>query len=174
MDGVQKTFRVHQLVAAAFIGLCPEGQEVRHLDGTRDNNASSNLAYGDRSANMMDAVRHGTHPQGSKTHCVNEHEFTPENTYAIPGGGRGCKTCRNDRQQDWTVRNAQSGRTCTEDDCDLPQQARGLCKSHYGKQRYAEKMASSDLCSEPGCDKPPFALGLCNGHYKKRPHDHAQ
>lgn len=28
-----------------------------------------------------------------KTHCVNEHEFTPDNTYWRPGGGRACRTC---------------------------------------------------------------------------------
>lgn len=30
----------------------------------------------------------------AKTHCVNGHEFTPENTYERPRGGRDCRTCR--------------------------------------------------------------------------------
>lgn len=32
--------------------------------------------------------------KNSITHCVNGHEFTPENTYLSPNGRRGCKTCR--------------------------------------------------------------------------------
>lgn len=30
-----------------------------------------------------------------KTHCKNGHEFTPENTYTRPEGGRLCRACRN-------------------------------------------------------------------------------
>lgn len=32
-----------------------------------------------------------------KTHCKNGHEFTPQNTYLRPTGGRQCKRCRADR-----------------------------------------------------------------------------
>src|SRR6266487_727211 len=34
---------VHQLVATTFIGKCPPGREVRHLDGDTGNNAAGNL-----------------------------------------------------------------------------------------------------------------------------------
>lgn len=51
---------VHILVAEAFLGPRPEGQEIRHLDGNSLNNYASNLAYGTRSENILDAVRHGT------------------------------------------------------------------------------------------------------------------
>jgi HNH endonuclease/NUMOD4 motif len=57
---------VHQLVAAAFIGPCPPGEEVRHWDGDPANNRRSNLLYGTRAENMEDMVRHGTAPIGSK------------------------------------------------------------------------------------------------------------
>lgn len=30
-----------------------------------------------------------------KTHCIRGHEFTPENTYLRPSGGRQCIECRN-------------------------------------------------------------------------------
>lgn len=52
----------HQMVAAAFIGPCPEGQEVRHKDGNRGNPALSNLEYGTRAQNIGDAKRHRTFP----------------------------------------------------------------------------------------------------------------
>jgi hypothetical protein len=53
---------IHQLVAGAFIGPRPVGYETRHMDGNPTNNVVSNLAYGTKSDNSMDAVRHGTHP----------------------------------------------------------------------------------------------------------------
>lgn len=51
--------RVHVLVAAAFIGPRPNGMDVCHADGSRDNNSASNLRYASRSENMIDAVGHG-------------------------------------------------------------------------------------------------------------------
>ena len=36
---------VHHVVAEAFLGPRPCGLVVRHMDGDRENNAASNLAY---------------------------------------------------------------------------------------------------------------------------------
>lgn len=58
--GRGNTRTLHSMVAAAFIGPCPKGQEVRHRDGNRKNSALRNLHYGTRSDNIRDAVRHGT------------------------------------------------------------------------------------------------------------------
>lgn len=33
------------------------------------------------------------HAQKTQTHCINNHEFTPENTYIKPDGRRRCRTC---------------------------------------------------------------------------------
>lgn len=84
---------VHQLVALAFIGPRPEGQEVRHLDGNPLNSVLANLAYGTPSENVQDCLRHGTHHLASKTRCKNGHEFTDENTYRYRGK-RICRACR--------------------------------------------------------------------------------
>lgn len=43
--GERRTHVVHKLVAAAFIGPCPEGYEVDHIDGVKTNNARTNLEY---------------------------------------------------------------------------------------------------------------------------------
>ena len=49
--------KVHQLVLEAFVGTCPVGLEVRHLDDNKSNNRLTNLCYGTRSQNQLD--RHG-------------------------------------------------------------------------------------------------------------------
>lgn len=50
----------HRMVAEAWLGPCPKGQLVRHLDGNAGNNRVVNLAYGTHAENMQDAIRHGT------------------------------------------------------------------------------------------------------------------
>ena len=92
----RRSATVHQLVAAAFLGECPAGQIVRHLDGNPANNTASNLAYGTHSQNLLDQVRHGTHRSSVKTRCKNGHEFTADSTgYRDRGGSqaRVCKVC---------------------------------------------------------------------------------
>lgn len=90
----RRTVPIHTLVMETFVGARPKGFETRHLDGNKLNNALSNLQYGSQSENCLDRVRHGTHHQAVKTHCPRGHEYTPENTYMKPGGGRDCRPCR--------------------------------------------------------------------------------
>lgn len=99
-DNVRSKQYVHQLVAAAFIGPCPEGQEVRHWDGDPSNNAASNLLYGTHAENMQDMVRHGRNfnRNRGKTHCDHGHEFTPGNTWTDKRGSRYCRACSRIRQ----------------------------------------------------------------------------
>jgi hypothetical protein len=58
--------KVHKLVAEAFLGPCPEGQEVRHGPKGRYCNELENLCYGTRKENMADTLRDGTRAQGSR------------------------------------------------------------------------------------------------------------
>lgn len=94
-DEHRRTWRVHVLVARAFLGPCPPGLEVRHLDDDKANPTLSNLAYGTRSENVLDRVRLGAHNMASKRHCVRGHSLTdPENLYIIPTtGSRQCRAC---------------------------------------------------------------------------------
>ncbi len=65
VDGKDARQYVHRVVMAVFVGPCPSGHEVRHLNGNRTDNRLCNLAYGTRKENVADALRHGTHTRGS-------------------------------------------------------------------------------------------------------------
>ena len=51
---------VHRLVALAFLGECPEGQQVRHRNGDRSTPRLRNIEYGTQADNEADKKRHGT------------------------------------------------------------------------------------------------------------------
>lgn len=90
-----RTFRrsVHRLVLLAFRGIPADGMDACHRNGRRQDNRLSNLYWGTRSANIRDAVAHGTHNNARKTHCPAGHRYTPENTYIVRGRSRQCVTC---------------------------------------------------------------------------------
>lgn len=87
-----KIFKVHRLVAMAFIGP-PTGPVTRHLNGVPDDNRVENLAWGTVSENGLDDVRNGVHPNSSKTHCKRGHPFSWANTYIALNGARQCRRC---------------------------------------------------------------------------------
>jgi hypothetical protein len=85
---------VHRLVLLAFVGPPPEeGMYALHNNGDHSDNRLCNLRWGTPSENIWDSVAHGTHFNGSKTHCKRGHEFTPENTRRTTSGSRACRTC---------------------------------------------------------------------------------
>lgn len=95
-----KSYAVHQLVTLAFLGPCPPGQEVRHLDGNRQNARLDNLAYSTHAENMTDRRRHGTDPQANKTHCPRGHPYSDLNTFVYKGR-RSCRTCTRTTTKRW-------------------------------------------------------------------------
>lgn len=48
---------VHTLVAAAFIGPCPDGYEVNHINGAKADNHLANIEYVTRSENHIHRAR---------------------------------------------------------------------------------------------------------------------
>lgn len=58
-DGVLKNFTIHRSVARAFIGECPEGLQVNHMDGNKLNNDVSNLEYVTNRENAIHAHANG-------------------------------------------------------------------------------------------------------------------
>ena len=58
-EGRRKVFLVHRLVLHAFVGECPSGMEVRHLNSISTDNRLCNLVYGTHSENVIDTVNLG-------------------------------------------------------------------------------------------------------------------
>lgn len=95
-SGGRKAVRAaHRLVAEAFLGEPPVRSEVCHWDGDKANNRLSNLRYDTRSANSLDSVRQGLHPQARKGRCVRGHLLEEPNLVEsdLKSGVRKCKAC---------------------------------------------------------------------------------
>ncbi|MCT1363341.1 HNH endonuclease [Microbacterium sp. p3-SID131] len=59
-------YPVHSLVAAAFLGPRPDGMQVAHSDGDRQNARLDNLRYATATENATDKRRHGTDTPGER------------------------------------------------------------------------------------------------------------
>lgn len=57
-SGKQTRVSIHRAVALAFLGPCPEGMEVCHNDGDKQNNRVENLRYASHGVNMWDHALH--------------------------------------------------------------------------------------------------------------------
>ena len=100
-DGVRRPVKAHRVIAEAFHGPCPDGFEVRHLDGDKGNNHPDNLCYGTKSENQSDSIAHGTHKERRKTHCPHGHELAEPNLIPskLAKGHRDCRACNCARQR---------------------------------------------------------------------------
>ena len=83
-------------------------------------------------------VEHGTHPEASRTHCDNGHEWTEKNTRieCYPDGtfkARRCRECARIESAKRREQRETDGRRCKEDDCDKPYFGRGWCTTHYNE-----------------------------------------
>lgn len=87
-DGRQRTYYVHRLVAAAFLGPCPDGMVVCHGPGGAGDNRLSNLRYASHSENCStDKLRDGTHHRGERHGRVQLHAPLVLAIRALAAGG---------------------------------------------------------------------------------------
>ena len=87
-----RTIGAHRFIYELLVGPIPEGLTLDHLCRRRDCVNPEHLEPVTERENIL----RGTSPSAlnaQKTHCVNDHAFTPENTY-LGKRGRRCRACR--------------------------------------------------------------------------------
>lgn len=86
---------ISAMVLEAFVGPRPEGHECCHHDGDASNDRLENLRWDTRSANHLDAVRHGTHGRTRRRACPRGHFLVQPNLVlgALRAGRRSCQAC---------------------------------------------------------------------------------
>ena len=73
---------IHRLVATSFIGLCPDGLEVNHIDGDKTNNRADNLEYVSSSENQIHSYSLGLQaPVRGEAHGCSK--LTEDNVHSI-------------------------------------------------------------------------------------------
>ena len=77
-DGKDKTYKVHRLVAEAFIPNTDNKETVNHKDGDKTNNKVENLEWADRSEQMLHA-----YILGLKKPVKTNRKLTPEQVEEI-------------------------------------------------------------------------------------------
>lgn len=86
-----------------FKGPIPEGNHIDHLCRNQSCVNPAHLDAVTPRENLIRAVPYRWR-KGNKTHCLNGHERTPENTYINKAGRPTCRTCRNESQLEYKAR----------------------------------------------------------------------
>ena len=139
----KKQRRIHRVVYEALVGPIPQGLVIDHLCRVRNCCNPEHLEPVTSQINML----RGVSPLAEKaswTHCVNGHEFTPDNTYIHKKRNtRNCRTCMIETARKRRAGKANNG-PCIHPDCDRVGVSRGMCTSHYMFFWRAQK-AKADL-----------------------------
>jgi hypothetical protein len=95
--------QAHRAAYELLVGPIPAGLTLDHLCRTTLCVNPEHL----EPVTMRENALRGKGPtavNARKTHCKRGHEFTPENTYVYPRGGRECRTCSNFYKQAYVQR----------------------------------------------------------------------
>jgi hypothetical protein len=102
-----QSYLVHRVVAAAFLGECPQGFEVNHIDGNRTNNRAENLEYLTSYANYLHSVENNLNHR-------NKPKLNPEQVREIRllyGTASGQEVAKRYGVSGGSIRNLWSGRS---------------------------------------------------------------
>ena len=91
--GRRVTVQAHRFAYEDTVGPIPDGLQLDHLCRVRHCVRPAHMDPVDNRTNSLRGFSVSA-LNARKTHCINGHEFTLENTYQKPDGGRQCKTCR--------------------------------------------------------------------------------
>lgn len=95
---------VHRVAYVAHHGKIPSDLVIDHTCGIRNCISPKHLEAVTQKENVHRAVRSITTINSRKTHCVNGHTFSLENTYSRQDrNSRECKTCRKEAVRKYTA-----------------------------------------------------------------------
>jgi len=84
----------HRASYLLFVGPIPPAKQLDHLCRNRRCVNPLHLEIVTQQENIARGLTGKlNHRNAKKTHCKRGHEFTEENTYPTPGGGRKCREC---------------------------------------------------------------------------------
>jgi hypothetical protein len=95
-----RSWGAHQISYKLLVGEIPVGLELDHLCRNTLCVNPSHLEPVTPFENKMRAPNF----TANRTHCPKGHEYTPDNTYKMPKGGRGCRPCRREYTRRWYAR----------------------------------------------------------------------
>lgn len=103
-DGESETRYTHRVVIESFVGECPEGMEVDHIDNDKSNNTLVNLRYMSHAENMerqdefgtsvRSKAERGEHYKQKSLACRRGHLFEGSNLKIKRKNGKSYRACR--------------------------------------------------------------------------------
>lgn len=93
----------HRVVYESLVGEIPDGLVLDHLCRVKQCVNPEHLEPVPHRINTLRGIG-PTAVNKTKTHCINGHEFTPDNVYIRKYGWRGCRTCERKIKADLNVK----------------------------------------------------------------------
>lgn len=94
----ERTTSAHRYAYENRVGPIPAGMTIDHLCRNRACVRPDHLEAVTQRTNLLRGQTKAAE-NARKTTCPQGHDYTPENTYTPPSGGRQCKQCRSDRKR---------------------------------------------------------------------------